>query len=297
MDEGYGVPRGRVKENKLIVWMTIQSLRKHVCFPANVFSSNSAGTITLPVVKAKKKSETAAEYIAGKPKDVREILQRVRGTIHKAVPGLEEGLSYQIIVFKLNGAPLLYLAGWKEHYSLYPAGEDLIEEFKEELTPYKVSKGTIRFPLDEEVPLKLVERIAKFRAKHLSGRAKDKKTGRKASDSQLARLRQICGGMPSVSEKLSHGAPTFFVQKDKGVFAMFVDNHHEDGHLAVWVPAPQGMQAAFIADAPDIYFKPPYVGPNGWIGIELSRISDEALEIHVREAWKLASRPKKKARV
>jgi uncharacterized protein YdhG (YjbR/CyaY superfamily) len=248
------------------------------------------------LAKPKKKFETAAEYIAGKPKDVRDILQRVRATIHKAVPGLEEGLSYQIVVFKLNGAPLLYLAGWKEHYSLYPAGEDLIEKFKKELAPYELSKGTIRFPLDEEVPIKLVERIAKFRAKHLTARAKDKKTGRKARNTQLARLRQICSGMPSVSEKVSRGAPTFFVQRDKGVFAMFVDNHHDDGHLAVWVPAPEGMQAAFIADAPDVYFKPPYVGPNGWIGIELPRIDDEALEIHVREAWNLASRPKKRAR-
>ena len=102
--------------------------------------------------------------------------------------------------------------------------------------------------------------------------------------------------MPSVSEKLSHGAPTFFVEKDKGVFAVFADNHHEDGHLAVWVPAPAGMQAALIGDAPETYFKPPYVGPSGWIGIELNRIRDEALEIHVREAWELAARKKIKAR-
>jgi hypothetical protein len=97
-----------------------------------------------------------------------------------------------------------------------------------------------------------------------------------------------------MSEKLSHGAPTFFVKQDKGVFAMFADNHHEDGHLALWVPAPPGMQSALIADAPKTYFKPPYVGPSGWIGIELDQINDEALEIHVREGWELAARPKKK---
>ena len=98
--------------------------------------------------------------------------------------------------------------------------------------------------------------------------------------------------MPSASEKLSHGAPTFFVQKDKGVSTMFVDNHHEDGHLAVWVPAPDGLQSALIEDVPKTYFKPPYVGPNGWIGIELQQIGDEALEIHIRQAWELAARKK-----
>jgi hypothetical protein len=101
--------------------------------------------------------------------------------------------------------------------------------------------------------------------------------------------------MPSVSEKISHGAPTFFVQKDKGVFVMFADNHHSDGHLAVWLPAPAGLQAALISDAPATYFKPPYVGSSGWIGIELDQISDEALEIHIREAWQLTA-PQKKTR-
>ena len=100
---------------------------------------------------------------------------------------------------------------------------------------------------------------------------------------------------PSVSEKISHGTPTFFVEKDKGVFIMFAENHHNDGHVAIWVPAPAGMQAALIGDAPGTYFKPPYVGSSGWIGIELSEIGDEALAIHIREAWELAAPKKKKA--
>jgi hypothetical protein len=102
--------------------------------------------------------------------------------------------------------------------------------------------------------------------------------------------------MPSVTEKLSHGAPTFFVEKDKGVFTMFVDNHHQDGRLAVWLPAPPGLQSAIIDDAPTTYFKPPYVGSSGWIGIELDQISDEALEMHIREAWRLAAPKRKKRR-
>ena len=102
--------------------------------------------------------------------------------------------------------------------------------------------------------------------------------------------------MPSVSEKLSHGAPTFFVQKDKGVFTVFSADHHQDGQLAVWLPVPPGHQAALIEDAPETYFKPPYVGVSGWIGIELGQVRDETLEIHIRKAWELAAGNKKKAR-
>jgi hypothetical protein len=65
-------------------------------------------------------------------------------------------------------------------------------------------------------------------------------------------------------------------------------------HLAVWVPSPQGLQSALIEDDPATYFKPPYVGSSGWIGIELDRIRDEALEIHIRKAWDMTSGIKKK---
>jgi len=244
---------------------------------------------------AKTDFKSVNEYIASKPKAVQSILKRVRSTIRKAVPAAEEGISYQLPTYKLNGLPVIYFAGWKQHYSLYPASDPVVAAFKEELAPYEVSKGTIRFPLSEPVPVNLIERIAKFRAKQLTmpERAKGRSTPR---ETQLERVRRICGAMPSVTEKLSHGAPTFFVEKDKGVFTMFVDNHHQDGHLAVWLPAPPGLQSALIDDAPATYFKPPYVGSSGWIGIELDQIGDEALEIHVREAWELAAPKKKKPR-
>jgi uncharacterized protein YdhG (YjbR/CyaY superfamily) len=244
---------------------------------------------------AKTDFKSVDEYLATKPKDVRDILKRVRAAIRKAVPAAREVISYQIPAYKLDGAPVLFFAGWKEHFSLYPAGDALVAEFKKELAPYELSKGTIRFPLSEPVPEKLIERIAKFRLKQLSGREKGKGARGKGRTAQLERVRRICSGMPSVSEKLSHGAPTFFVEKDKGVFTIFADNHHEDGHLAVWLPAPAGMQSALIEDAPKTYFKPPYVGVSGWIGIELDQIRDHSLEIHVREAWELAARKKKKS--
>jgi len=111
------------------------------------------------------------DYIATKPETVQAILERVRGTIRKAVPHAEEVISYQIPAYKLDGGAVIYFAGWKEHYSLYPASDRLVKAFKRDLAPYKISKGTIRFPLDEPVPAKLIADIAKFRAKETLERA------------------------------------------------------------------------------------------------------------------------------
>jgi|SRR5215467_1110324 len=105
------------------------------------------------------------DYIAAQPQAVRATLERVRSAIRKALPGADEVISYAIPAYKLNGVTVIYFAGWKQHYSLYPAGARLVAEFKDEIAQYKVSKGTIRFPLSDPVPVKLVERIAKFRAK------------------------------------------------------------------------------------------------------------------------------------
>jgi uncharacterized protein YdhG (YjbR/CyaY superfamily) len=115
------------------------------------------------------------EYIAGFPRPVRGILERVRSTIRKAVPNAEEAISYQIPAFKLTGRYVLYFAGWKQHYSLYPSTDRLVAAFRSELAPYEVSgKGTIRFPLDAPVPVKLIAGIAKFRAKEVMEREKAK---------------------------------------------------------------------------------------------------------------------------
>ena len=119
------------------------------------------------------------EYIATHPKDVQSILQRVRRAIRKAVPGADEMISYQIAAYKLHGEPVLYFAGWKQHYSLYPAGERLIAAFKDDLAPYRIDKSTIRFPFGEPVPVTLIARIAKFRANEAAARAQAKRDGPK----------------------------------------------------------------------------------------------------------------------
>ena len=123
---------------------------------------------------AKTDFKSVDEYIATHPGDVQAVLQRVRSAIRKAVPGAEETISYQIPTYKLHGGYVVYFAGWKQHYSLYPAGAHLVAAFKKDLAPYEVNKGTIRFPLSQPVPVKLIERIAKFRAKEVAGREKVK---------------------------------------------------------------------------------------------------------------------------
>ena len=128
---------------------------------------------------AKTNFKSVDEYIATQPEGARAILQRVRRTLRKALPGAEEVISYQIPAYKLHGARVLYFAGWKEHYSLYPATDQLVAALKGALAPYKVSKGTLRFPLSDPIPVKLIERIAKLRAKEASERAKAKVVGPK----------------------------------------------------------------------------------------------------------------------
>jgi hypothetical protein len=106
----------------------------------------------------------------------------------------------------------------------------------------------------------------------------------------LQRVRAICNTLPGTTERLSHGEPSFFVAKR--VFVMFANNHHGDGHIGVWLPAPPGLQEALIATAPARYYRPPYVGGKGWIGIELSRIGDDDLAFHIHDGWRLVA-PKK----
>jgi uncharacterized protein YdhG (YjbR/CyaY superfamily) len=123
---------------------------------------------------AKTDFRSVDEYIASQPETVQEVLTLVRNTIRKAVPDAEEVISYQIPAYKMAGRVALYFAGWKEHFSLYPAGERLVTEFQDELASYEISKGAIRFPLSQRVPVKLIGRIAKFRAKEAAEREKAK---------------------------------------------------------------------------------------------------------------------------
>jgi uncharacterized protein YdhG (YjbR/CyaY superfamily) len=118
----------------------------------------------------KKEFKTIDEYIATFPKNVQGILEELRQTIKESAPEAEEAISYQMPAFKLNGI-LVWFAAFKNHIGFYPK-TSAIEAFKEELSGYEVSKGTIRFPINKPVQLDLVKKIVRYRVKENLGKKK-----------------------------------------------------------------------------------------------------------------------------
>jgi hypothetical protein len=100
----------------------------------------------------------------------------------------------------------------------------------------------------------------------------------------LARVRAICLALPETSERPSHGGPAFFVRHKK-CFVMFLDDHHGDGRLAIWCAAPDGVQADLVETDPERFFRPPYVGHLGWLGVHLPGIQDAELRAICQEAF------------
>jgi uncharacterized protein YdhG (YjbR/CyaY superfamily) len=104
------------------------------------------------------------EYIAAQPEALRPKLEQVRAAIRRAVPEAVEGIGYRMPGYKLHGKPLLYFAGFKEHYSLFAASGTFFGALEDKLRGYELRKGTVQFPLTKSVPVKLIARIAKLRA-------------------------------------------------------------------------------------------------------------------------------------
>lgn len=120
------------------------------------------------------KPNTVDEYISCFPAPTQKVLQKIRATIKKAIPGSEEKISYAIPAFTLNKAYVIYFAGYKNHVSIYPAPRGA-EEFKDELTSYKGGKGTVQFPLDKPIPYDLITRMVKYRLHQSKERLAKKK--------------------------------------------------------------------------------------------------------------------------
>ena len=111
-------------------------------------------------------------------------------------------------------------------------------------------------------------------------------------EAQLARLRTACLALPQSSERPSHGGPAFFI-RDKKCFVMFLDDHHEDGRLAIWCAAPDGVQAEMVETEPERFFRPPYVGHRGWLGVRLDVDPDwDEVSAIVEDAYRQVA-PKK----
>src|ERR1700693_1036034 len=118
------------------------------------------------------------EYIAAQPEAVRPKLDQVRAAIRRAVPQAVEGIGYRMPGYKLRGKPMLYFAGFKEHYSLFAASGTFFAALEDELKGYELRKGTVHFPLSKPVPVKLIGRIANLRAAGLAATAKKTVPGR-----------------------------------------------------------------------------------------------------------------------
>jgi len=118
---------------------------------------------------AKTNFQSIDEYIAACPPETHEQLQQIREAVKRIAPDVKEKISYQIACFELNGKNLIHFAGWKTHVSLYPipAGN---EAFECQITPYVYGKGTLKFPLDKPLPMKLIEKFVKLHEKRIKGK-------------------------------------------------------------------------------------------------------------------------------
>jgi len=133
------------------------------------------------------KFQTVDQYISTFPPKTQKYLNDMRSVIRQAAPQAEEAISYNIPAFRLDGM-LVWYAGYKEHIGLYPR-VNVIEVFKKELTDYKLSKGTIQFPLDQPLPVDLITRIVKYRIKENQATAKTKTAPKKSPTNKKSKIK------------------------------------------------------------------------------------------------------------
>ncbi|HEY9290116.1 MAG TPA: MmcQ/YjbR family DNA-binding protein [Microlunatus sp.] len=105
------------------------------------------------------------------------------------------------------------------------------------------------------------------------------------SQRRLTMVRTACLKLPEASERPSHGGPSFFI-RDRKQFVSFVDDHHDDGRLAIWCAAPDGVQQQMIETEPDRFFRPPYVGHRGWLGVHLREVEQDELDAIAVDAYR-----------
>jgi len=117
------------------------------------------------------KYQDVDEYMAQLPDDRRAVMEQLRSTIRSAAPDATEAISYNMPAFRLGGRFLVSYEAFKRHYSLFPWSDRMVEELGDEMKPYAVGKGTIRFPVDKPIPLELVTRIVEIRNREVAQEA------------------------------------------------------------------------------------------------------------------------------
>lgn len=244
------------------------------------------------------------EYLAKQSVSSRAVLAQIRQAIRRALPGAEEAISYQIPAFKVHGSPVIFFAGWKEHYSVYPVTDALVTMLGDALAPYEIGKGTVRFPWQGRVPRGLIARIAKFNAALLEKRREEKvarrttrrhervagKPPRGRAVGQTTRGRRLTAADFRVialsfdgAEQGSHmGAVDFRV--GGRIFATLASVHEGYGNLMLT----PDVQAEFVGERPDVFV--PIAGGWGRMGathVKLAAADRDLLEGALRVAWTL----------
>jgi uncharacterized protein YdhG (YjbR/CyaY superfamily) len=121
-------------------------------------------------------AETVSEYIASAPPKTRQTLRQLRRVIRAAAPGITERISYRIPTFDLDGRYLLYIAAFTDHVSVYPVTAGMVAKHGGEIARYRSGKGTLRFPLDAAVPLKLIAKLARVRVEERRSSSRSRRT-------------------------------------------------------------------------------------------------------------------------
>jgi uncharacterized protein YdhG (YjbR/CyaY superfamily) len=119
---------------------------------------------------------TVSEYIAAAAPKARKLLRQIRGAIRKAAPDIKERISYRIPTFDLDGKYLLYMAAFKDHVSIYPATKSMMARYGKQLKPHRSGAGTLRFDLEERLPVGLITRLARLRVQERRAKATSKRT-------------------------------------------------------------------------------------------------------------------------
>lgn len=227
-------------------------------------------------------------------------------------PGVTEGTSYGTPAFRVRNKFLARLHEDGESLVIKCADRDQLLEANPKafhVTKHylnyplvlvrfsKVRRNKLREVIEEAWRIEATPRLVKL---YESGeytpppsekKPKPEPTRSKSSAADhISRARRICLALPEVEEKEAWGSPTFRV-KGK-MFAMYVNNHHCDGRIALWLHAPPGVQAMLVDAEPEKFFIPPYQGPYGWVGVHLDRNSDAEIEFHARQAYCMVA-PKK----
>jgi uncharacterized protein YdhG (YjbR/CyaY superfamily) len=199
-------------------------------------------------------------YLDGLEEPKRSTLARLRQTILDLLPEADQGISYGVPAFKVDGKTIAGFAAFKHHLSYLPHSGSVFPQLSEELRGYSTSTGALRFGVDEPLPVPLVQKLITVRLRQAFPPEGPHPTPPRAASPETAdlagRVRAICLPLPEVTERLSHGAPTWFVRDKSAFVTLWARGHHDHDFPHLWCAGPPGAQQELVAAEPDRFFRP-----------------------------------------